>query len=175
VVQAPSATNGQVWQWLVITDADKRAAIGEYYRRAVRQYLDNPATAAQIAEGDAAHQRVQRKVVSSAEYLGDRMGQVPVLVIPCIQAKAMPAGSQAALWGSVLPAAWSYMLAARSRGLGTVWTTLHLRYEREISDLLGIPDDLRQAVLIPTAYSIGTDFKPAPRKPLDDVLHFDSW
>jgi nitroreductase len=103
------------------------------------------------------------------------MGQVPVLVIPCIKARYLPAGNQAGLWGSILPSAWSYMLAARARGLGTAWTTLHLNYEQEISDLLGVPENVHQAVLIPTAYTQGTNFNPAPRQPLDEVLHLDAW
>ena len=85
------------------------------------------------------------------------------------------AESQAGLWGSLLPAAWSYMLAARARRLGTAWTTLHLRYEREISELLGMPPDIRQGALIPTAYYTGDRFQPAPRQPLDEVLHINSW
>jgi nitroreductase len=103
------------------------------------------------------------------------MGQVPVLVLPCLTAKNLPAGNQSGLWGSILPSAWSYMLAARARGLGTAWTTLHLKYEHEVSELLGLPEEVRQTVLIPTAYSIGTDFKRAARQPLDEVLHVDSW
>lgn len=169
-VQAPSGGNGQTWHWLVITDPEKRAVIGEYYRRSLQQYFaDRDAIAGTSADD------VQGRVRSSSAYLGEHMGDVPALVIPCIEAANLPEGNQAGLWGSILPAAWSYMLAARSRGLGTAWTTLHLRYEREISELLKLPDNLRQAVLIPTAYSIGTNFKPAPRKPLDDILHFDTW
>ena len=174
-LQGPSGSNRQTWHWLVITDASKRAAVGEYYRRAVESYLAGPGAAGKLHADDPERGAVQRRVGDSVAYLGERMGQVPVLVIPCLQARNLPAGNQSGLWGSILPSAWSYMLAARARGLGTAWTTLHLSYEQEVSELLGLPEDIRQTVLIPTAYSIGTNFKPAPRQPLDDVLHIDGW
>ena len=174
-LQAPSGSNRQTWHWLVVTDADKRARIGEYYRRAVAEYLESAGAAGRLYADDPDRAPVQKRVGASVAYLGERMGQVPVLVIPCLTAKKLPAGNQAGLWGSILPSAWSYMLAARARGLGTAWTTLHLKYEREVSQLLGLPDEVRQTVLIPTAYSIGTDFKRAARQPLDQVLHVDSW
>ncbi|GAB3813310.1 nitroreductase family protein [Kribbella italica] len=174
-LQAPSGSNRQTWHWLVITDADKRAQIGEYYRRAVAEYLESSGAAGRLYADDPDRAPVQKRVGSSVAYLGERMGQVPVLVIPCLTAKSLPAGNQAGLWGSILPSAWSYMLAARARGLGTAWTTLHMQYEDEVSELLGLPEDVRQTVLIPTAYTIGTDFKPAARQPLDEVLHVDSW
>ena len=87
----------------------------------------------------------------------------------------LPAANQAGMWGSLLPAAWSFMLAARARGLGTAWTTLHLAYEDEVAGVLGLPDDVRRRVLIPTAYYTGETFRPAPRGPLDEVLHLDRW
>jgi nitroreductase len=104
------------------------------------------------------------------------MGDVPVLIIPCIKTgPELPAGNQAGLWGSLLPAAWSYAIAARARGLGTAWTTLHLEREAEVADLLGLPPGVHQGALIPTAYYTGETFKPAPRDPLDTVLHIDTW
>jgi nitroreductase len=174
-LQGPSGSNRQTWHWVVITDAEKRAAVGEYYRRAVEQYLAGPGAAGKLHAEDPERGPVQRRVGDSVAYLGERMGQVPVLVLPCLQARTLPAGNQSGLWGSILPSAWSFMLAARARGLGTAWTTLHLTYEQEVQELLGLPEDIRQTVLIPTAYSIGTNFKPAPRQPLDDVLHIDGW
>ncbi|MGW5189065.1 nitroreductase family protein [Kribbella sp. NPDC004138] len=174
-LQAPSGSNRQTWHWLVITDAEKRAAVGEYYRRAVEQYLAGPGAAGKLHADDPERGPVQRRVGDSVAYLGERMGQVPVLVIPCLEVRKLPAGNQAGLWGSILPSAWSYMLAARARGLGTAWTTLHLTYEEEVAELLGLPEEIRQTVLIPTAYTIGTGFKPAARQPLDDVLHIDGW
>jgi nitroreductase len=104
------------------------------------------------------------------------MGQVPVLVIGAIDVGGdLPDGNQAGIWGSVLPAAWSLALALRARGLGTAWTTLHLRYEREVAELLGIPAEVRQGVLLPVAYTKGTDFKPGPRADLDQVVHVNGW
>jgi nitroreductase len=174
-LQAPSASNRQSWQWMVITDESIRRVIGDYYRQAVESYLKSPRSAVALFADDPERNAVQRRVGESVAYLGEHMGDVPVLVIPCISAPNLRAGSQAGLWGSLLPAAWSYMLAARARGLGTAWTTLHMRYEKEISELLGMPADIRHGALIPTAYFIGDTFKPAPRQPLDAVLHINTW
>ncbi|GAA1696570.1 nitroreductase family protein [Fodinicola feengrottensis] len=176
-LQAPSGSNVQGWQWVVVTDPDQRAAIGDYYRQAVDAYLDSPGAAGKLFADNPNRASVQNRVGDSVAYLGQHMGRAPVLVLPCLTLRGgeLPEGNQAGLWGSVLPAAWSYMLAARTRGLGTAWTTLHLSYETEIAALLGLPDNVRQAALIPTAHTIGTDFKPARRQPLDDILHVNRW
>lgn len=177
-LQAPSGSNRQGWQWIVVTDPAKRDLIGRMYQRAVHGYLGGERSAGRLFADDPARAAVQRRVAESVAWLGDRMGQVPVQVIPCIQVDSggeLPAGNQAGLWGSVLPAAWSYMLAARARGLGTAWTTLHLAYEAEAAELLGLPGNVRQAALIPTAYYTGESFRPATRQPLDEVLHVDGW
>jgi len=174
-LQAPSGSNRQSWHWIVVADADQRAAIGQLYRRAVESYLESPGTAARLFADDPERSAVQSRVGDSVAYLGQHLGEVPVLVIPAVRARTLPAGNQAGLWGSILPAAWSYMLAARARGLGTAWTTLHLMYEQEVADLLGLPPEIRQGALIPTAFTVGTEFKAAPRQPLDEVLHVDRW
>jgi nitroreductase len=174
-LQAPTGSNRQGWHWIVVTDAAKRARIGEYYRQSHDRYANSAESAARTASLSEERQVVQGRVKGSSQYLADHMGDVPVHVIACITAENLPAGNQAGLWGSLLPAAWSYQLAARARGLGSAWTTLHLAYEKEISELLGIPPEVRQGVLLPTAYFTGETFKPAPREPLDKVLHVDSW
>jgi nitroreductase len=174
-LQAPSGSNRQGWHWLVVTDAGKRAAIADYYRRSWSEYT-SPGTSASRYPDDPDRTAIQTRVIDSAEYLAEHLHEVPVMVIACIEAEGrMASENQASLWGSVLPAAWSFMMAARTRGLWSAWTTLHLRYEKEIAELLGIPDDVRQGVLLPTAYSLGTDFRPARRQPLDEVLHVDGW
>jgi nitroreductase len=160
---------------MVITDENRRRVIGDYYRQSVASYLDSSGSAVALFTDDPERSAVQRRVGDSVAYLGEHMGEAPVLVIPGIHAPRLRAGNQAGLWGSLLPAAWSYMLAARTRGLGTAWTTLHLKYEKEISELLEMPPDIRQGALIPTAYYTGETFQPAPRQPLDEVLHINSW
>ena len=171
-LQAPTGGNRQGWHWVVVTEPDLRAGIAGYYRRSFATY----SAARRPVDGDDARQAVQTRVASSADHLADHMAEVPVLVLACIEAAAeLPADNQAGLWGSLLPAAWSYQLAARTRGLGSAWTTLHLRYEQEISALLGIPPHVRHGVLLPTAYYTGETFRPAPREPLDSVLHLDRW
>jgi len=174
-LQAPSGSNRQDWHWVVVTEAATRRAIGEYYRQAVGAYLGSSGSASALFADDPARSAVQRRIGGSVAYLGEHMGDVPVLVIPCITAPHLGRGSQAGLWGSLLPGVWSFMLAARARGLGTAWTTLHLRYEKEISDLLGLPPEVRHGALVPTAYYTGDTFRPAPRQPLDDVLHVNRW
>jgi nitroreductase len=173
-LQAPSGSNVQGWQWVVVTDAGLRRQIGDYYRRSFDLYRE--AAAARARKLSPEREAVQARVASSSDYLAEKMGEVPVLVLACIAASAeLPAENQAPLWGSLLPAAWSYQVAARARGLGSAWTTLHLRYEKEVAGLLGIPPNVRQGVLLPTAYFTGETFKPAPRDPLDTVLHLDRW
>ncbi|MGX8904907.1 nitroreductase family protein [Streptomyces netropsis] len=174
-LQAPSGSNRQTWHWIVVTDPRQRAAIGRYYQRAVRTYLGSEGACGTLFPEDPDRHAVQKRVGSSVAHLGDRMGEVPVLVIPCLDASAAPEYNEAGMWGSIIQAGWSYMLAARARRLGTAWTTLHLMYEKEIAGLLGLPEGIVQAALIPTAFSLGTDFKPAVRQPLDEVLHIDSW
>ncbi|QKG18644.1 nitroreductase family protein [Actinomadura verrucosospora] len=176
-LQGPSAGNRQGWHWIVVTDPEKRAAIGGYYRRSYFEYAFSGTTEGAAGEDDPARAETQSRVNSSAAYLAAQLANVPVLVIPCIEVPdgELPAGSQASLWGSLLPAAWNFALAARARGLGTAWTTLHLTYEEEVAELLGLPPGVRQGALLPTAYFTGENFKPAPRIPLEQVLHVDAW
>ncbi len=169
--QAPTASYAQNWHFLVVTDPQRRAALGELWRRVAGPYVERRAAAA------AADQRVAR-ISEAVRYLAERIHQVPVHEIPCVEGRTdhAPVVVQASRWGSIIPAAWSFMLAARARGLGTVWTTFHLRHEREAADILGIPfEQVMQAALIPVAYTVGTDFQPAARSPLDTMVHWDRW
>ncbi len=169
--QAPTSSYAQNWHFVVVTDAAQRAALGELWRSVAGPYLQHRSAAA------AADQQVAR-IGDAVRHLADHIHEVPVHVVPCVEGRTdgAPAGVQASRWGSIMPAAWSFMLAARARGLGTVWTTFHLRHEREAAEILGIPyDKVMQTALIPVAYTIGTEFKPAARKPLDTMVHWDRW
>jgi nitroreductase len=176
--QAPTGSNQQGWHWVVVTDADKRKALGDMYQRAFALYKSMPFYAGAIVTGDPVRDATQQRVASSAEYLAERMGDAPVLLVPCIAGRVdnQPSMFTASVWGSLHPAIWSFCLAARARGLGTSWTSLHLMFEEEAAGVLGIPfAEISQGALIPVAYSKGTDFKPGPRADLDAIVHVDSW
>ena len=178
-LQAPSGSNSQGWHFVIVTDAAKKAAIAELYLKAFDDYEAGPAQPTKQHLDDPSMAPTQERVLSSARYLADNLARVPAMLIPCCAGRpdtvGLPHGVVASIYGSILPAVWSFMLAARERGLGTCWTTLHLSYETEIANLLGIPDDVAQVALIPIAYTRGTQFQPAPRKSLDNVLHTDGW
>ncbi len=182
-VQAPTGSNARGWHFMLVGDLEKRKAIGDFYRQAFAQYRTMPFSAHALAENAKVEETdTMNAVVSSAEALSENLHRAPWIAIACqngrVPAVDGPMGHlvQASVWGSVAPAFWSFMLAARARGLGTAWTTLHLTYEREIADLLGIPfDDVMQAALSPVAFTVGTDFKPARNRGLEGVLHIDRW
>lgn len=173
-LQAPTGSNRQGWHWVVVTDPAKRQALAELYRKGVGTYIDDA-----YRDAEARGAAEDARVFDSARYLVDRLADVPVHVIPCIGVVHLPADPPRHVWagvmGSIVPAMWSFQLALRARGLGSVLTTLHLAYEDEAAALLGIPDTVMQAGLLPVAYTIGTQFKPARRRPLDQVLHTDTW
>lgn len=175
--QAPTGSNTQRWHFVVVTDPDKRKAVGAAYARAFATYRDSPMYAGAITTGDPARDAQQARVASSAEYLADHMGDAPVLVIPCVEGRVgRNSQSAAGLLGGILPAAWSFMLAARARGLGTCWTTLHLMFEQEVAEVLCIPfEEVTQTLLTPVAFTKGTDFKPAARPAPETIMHVDRW
>jgi nitroreductase len=175
-LQAPTGSNRQGWQFVFVSDSDKKRAIAEYYVRTWRDYSQLPRP--QYADGDVRSESMTR-VASSAQYLAERLHEAPWLLIPCNRGRLpedAPVAVQAGFWGSILPAFWSFMVAARTRGLGTAWTTFHLAYERECAEILGIPyEKYTQAGLTPIAYTRGREFRPAPRIPLQSVVHFETW
>jgi nitroreductase len=164
--QAPTGGNQQGWHFVVVTNADHKKALAELYRKSQNETEPPSAPTGQEA------------VMKSAAYLAEHLQEVPVLVIPCIEGRYenAPPLWQAIAWGSILPATWSFMLAARARGLGTAWTTLHLAHERDAAAVLGIPyEQVTQAALIPVAHTIGTEFRPGPRSPQAAHVHWDSF
>lgn len=168
-VQAPTASNGQTWRWMVVTDPVKRAQIAARYVALGSDHLRQAAAAADDAQ--------TRRVYEGALAFTEVLHRVPVLVIPCMEGRVDGAvnGIAAAAYGSIFPATWSFQLALRSRGLGSVFTTLHLFAEREVAAVLGIPDDVTQVALLPVAHTLGTEFRPAARRPVEEITHWNSW
>ena len=169
--QAPTASNTQKWRWMVVMDEEKRRAIAEVYGRG-KHFLSQ--ARAGISQDDAQTHRVY----DSAEWLIDHLHGVPCIVIPCIEGRLpadAPNGIAAAVYGSIFPAMWSFQLALRSRGLGSALTTIHLFFEKDVADILGIPEDVTQVALLPVGYTKGSEFKIAKRPPPETITSFDTW
>ena len=176
-LQAPVGSLAQKRHFIVLTDPQKRKTVAELYGKSCYPYLESRAKLAQeYGEQDPRSVLITRNL-QLARFQAETLHEVPVLVILAIEGRVENEDvmAQASLYGSILPAAWSFMLALRARGLGSCWTTLHLEYEKETAQVLGMPDDVTQAVLLTVAYFTGTDFKPAPRLPGREQTHWNAW
>ncbi|MDQ3987394.1 MAG: nitroreductase family protein [Actinomycetota bacterium] len=183
-IQAPTGSNLQRWRWVVVTDPEKRKLVAEIYGRAIDPYVDIMAEAFENSPE-------AKPLISSTRYLSQNLARVPVQVIPCqlgtyeeqrvfLESARYPYGvsdnmAASGFYGSIWPAVWSFMVALRARGLGSALTTMHLAFEREIAEVLGIPETVSQVGLIAVAYFKGEDFKPARRRPVEEITYWDSW
>ena len=178
-LQAPSGGNDQGWHFVVVTDPSRRAALADLFRRGAVEYAQRTLRPARIARNRTETERAaRRRVMGSAGYLFEHLHEVPALVVACIDGRVenLELVDQATAFGSILPAVWSFMLAARARGLGTSWTTVHLMVEEDVAELLEIPySQVTQVALVPVAHTLGSDFKAASRRDVDEVVHWDHW
>ena len=172
-LQAPTGGNMQLWRWVLVDDPELRAQMADVLRLSLAAFPSRPSAPADDPPDVAAS-----KMSASVMHLNEHLQEVPMLVVPVIAGRADngTAFERATLYGSVIPAAWSFMLALRSRGLGSAWTTIHLNREREMAELLGIPyERYTQIGLFPVAHTIGTDFRPAARRPLHEVAAWNQF
>jgi nitroreductase len=179
-LQAPAGSNVPRTRFVVVRDPVLRAAVADLYSEVyLGSYVDSAGYLGRVPTADAAGAAVQQRTARSADALERALHEVGTIVIACLDGARLDGVSgfaSASLLGGVLPAVWSFMLAARARGLGTCWTTIHLARERAVADLLGIPfDTVQQVCLSPLAYTHGTDFRPALRPAVDEVVHWDGW
>jgi nitroreductase len=185
-LQAPNGGNGQNWHFVLVTDPEKKTRLANIYRKGWAIYSSAfhdliPSDEKPLAQQGITQKGISERMAGSGDYLARNMHRAPVLLIPCFAGRVDHTGENASLmqasqYGSLLPAVWSFMLAARSRGLGTCWTTLHLFFEAEAANVLEIPyESVTQAAMIPVAHILGDAFHRAPRVSLDEVLHMNRW
>ena len=172
-MQAPTGSNSQSWRWMIVTDAGLKKEIARIYKEGGAQYLEM--ARARLSDGSDPQ---TKRVYDSAFWLLDHLADVPVFAIPCVIGRPpdnAPVVAHASVYGSIFPAVWSFQLALRSRGLGSVLTTLHLFREAEVAKLLGIPEGVAQVGLLPVAYTKGTDFKPVQRPGPETITSWNRW
>ena len=178
-LQAPTGSLRQDWHFVVSTDRDQCREVGTIYQEVwTKMVTDDYLNASASRQGEKGDQASWLNMMGSARHLAETFPEVPAIFVPCISGRleGADAMTQAVKWGSVIQAAWSFMLAARNRGLGTCWTTVHLQREEEVADILGIPfASIQQVALSPVAHSVGTSFKSGRRKPTAEFVHFNGW
>jgi nitroreductase len=181
-MQAPTGSNRQGWEWIFVTDPATRRQVGKVYQEkfGINAAANRAADPSVLYGAEDIRSERFGKLIDSVGYLNEHIADVPVLMIPCVQGRVetTSVNVSAAQWGSIIPAVWSFMLALRERGLGSAWTTAHLKEdgERQVADILGIPfEEYTQVGLFPIAYTIGTDFRPAKRLPPETAMHIDHW
>ena len=166
--QAPTGAGVSSRRWIIVKDPETKAQLAEMYRAAGGSRIIERLEDRRLAGGS------QERIAESAAYLSANMEKAPALVLATIWGVHDGSG-RPGLFDSVIQAAWSFCLALRARGLGSAWTTMHLGKAKAFADLLGIPDGVTQIVLLPVAWTIGTDFKPAPRRKASEIVWFDRW
>jgi nitroreductase/ketosteroid isomerase-like protein len=170
--QAPTGGNTQAWGWVLVDDPETKRRMADIYRAGYSDHLKR------VVVDQSLPQQADPRMAESVRYLADNLHRVPVLLVPTIDRRygEETTFEQASRWGSVLPAVWSFMLALRSRGMGSAWTTIHLYREEEMADLLGIPfPNNTQAGLFPVAYTLGSKFSPANRGSSDSRIFWNRW
>jgi nitroreductase len=187
-LQAPTGGHAEDWRWIFISDVEVKSKIAKIYRDSFIQYVKEP-----LESKGSEHSEIQgrlggvssagldnrtTRMLDGASFLADNIGRSQYMLLACAT-RPNPqfggAGSLSALYGSVYPAIWSFQLALRSRGLGSVITTLHLHAEKEVAEILGIPDHATQVALLPIGHTIGTEFKVAERNSIESVAFLNSW
>jgi len=171
--QAPSGANVQSWSWIFIEDPALKREAAAIYLKAQQTHM-RLAAAGELKEIAAP----PAKMIEGVVYLANNIHRAPYLLVPTIGQVYgdKTVFQQTARWASVMPAVWNFMLALRSRGLGSCWTNVHLHHEQEMAELLGIPyEENSQVGMFPIAYTLGTDFKLADRSASLARVGWNSW
>ena len=176
-LQAPNGSNLNAWRWVVIDDPARVAAAAKVYNEGLDVFVASLGEAVGEQYMGASVPGYER-IASSVDHLRENLHRSPALLLPLLpgRVEGLDVFFQASQWGSILQAVWSFMLALRARGLGSAWTTGHLMREEAMAELMGIPfSSYTQVGLFPVAYTRGTDFKPAYRRPVAEVLGWNGF
>ncbi len=168
-IRAPSGSNAQGWEFVLVRDPERKAAIGRLNRPAVKFYLG---LGRLFKKPDEKAQRL----MAAVEWQAEHFAELPVILVPCLRGRPplFPFLGTTSYFGSIYPAVQNYMLAARSREIGTTLITLPLWNVGKLKRILGLPRNVTPCCLVPTGYPYGS-FGPTTRRPAEEVAHFDKW
>ena len=159
-VQAPTGAMGENWRFIVVETPDVKAEIATLYRDVLNEIV--------------ATRGIPMKPTLAAH--AERMHEMPAMIFVCMEGEPdANFSSHVGYYGSILPAAWSLMLALRARNIGTTWTTLLSARQEAVGNILGLPDNWRQVVMLPVGYTKDAVLRRADRVPAHEITFFNGW
>jgi len=168
-LKAPTGSNAQGWEWIVVRDPAVKARLARQNRRAFRLY-------GALGRRATANDPKMARVLDAVQWQADHFEEVPVVVVACLRGPRLgfPNIAATSYYGSIFPSVQNLLLAARAAGLGAALITLPLWSTFAARRILGLPWSVTPCAVIPLGWPTGR-YGPTTRKPVGDVVSLDQY